>query len=54
MLRANVLDAPYLSSLIILKAADAAANQQNAPCYNSFSSGRGLLLASLRLFSIAS
>jgi len=29
-LHANVLDAPYLSSLIILKAADAAANQRNA------------------------
>lgn len=36
-LRANVLDAPYLSSLIILKAADAAANQRNARLirYNS-------------------
>lgn len=35
-MRANVLDAPYLSSLIILKAADAAANQRNArPRYNS-------------------
>lgn len=29
-MRANVPDAPYLSSLIILKAADAAANQRNA------------------------
>jgi len=51
-LHANVLDAPYLSSLIILKAA---ANQRNARLqYSNFSSGRGPSLASLRLFFIAS